>query len=149
MTVQPRITDKSAYQFYAGTNGSGRPTWSEKEQRQPVFSFPAGCNRMDVTYSAALDRYLMTMRSRAKGDGINHVSIYDAPNPWGPWITVYYAEDWEAESEAVPLSAGSEHWGEVAHIPTKWIGEDGREFYLVFAGNDAFAVRKATLTVES
>jgi hypothetical protein len=143
-----RITEKNAYQFYAGRDDSGRPVWSEeKDERQSVFVFPNGCNRMDVTYCAPLDRYLMTMRSRGEGGGINHFSIYDAPEPWGPWTTVYYSEEWETDGESVPLSGSNRHWGEVAHIPSKWIREDGRKFYLVFAGNDSFAVRKATLTI--
>jgi hypothetical protein len=45
------------------------------------------------------------------------------------------------------LSTGNGGWGEAQHIPSKWISADGKEFYLVFAGDDSFAVRKATLTV--
>jgi len=81
-----QITEKSAYQFYAGMDNAGQPVWSENEdERKSVFAFEEGCNRMDVTYNAPLDRYLMTMRSRGVGGGKNHFSIYDAPNPWGPW----------------------------------------------------------------
>jgi hypothetical protein len=103
---------------------------------------------MDVTYNAGLKRYLMTMRSRAQDGGLNQFSIYDAPEPWGPWTTVYYAEHWETEAGQVPLSDTNKHWGEVAHLPSKWMSSDGKEIYLVFAGDDSFAVRKATLTIK-
>jgi hypothetical protein len=85
----------------------------------------------------------MTLRSRARAGGLNQFSIYDAPEPWGPWTTVYYTESWEDG----PLSTGNGGWGESQHIPSKWISIDGRIFYLVFAGDDSFAVRKATLDV--
>ncbi len=143
-----QITQEDAYEFFAGVDDSGNPIWKDDiRERESVFTFPNGCNRMDVTYNAGLKRYLMTMRSRSQAGGKNHFSIYDAPQPWGPWTTVYYAETWEIRGREIPLSTSNQHWGEVAHIPSKWISEDGTEFHLVFAGNDSFAVRKATLTV--
>ena len=56
--------------------------------------------------------------------------MYEAPEPWGPWRTVYYTEHWDTGP------------GETAVVPTKWIGPDGTEFALVFSGNDYFSVRK-------
>ena len=35
--------------------------------------------------------------------------------------------------------------GDAASFPTKWISPDGKNLSLVFSGNDAFSVRKATL----
>jgi len=139
-----QILVETAYEFVSGFDGGGVPQWSTNiAERAAVFAFAGGCNRMDVTYNAALGRYMMTMRSRAQAGGLNQFSVYDAPEPWGPWTTVYYTEQWEGG----PLSTGNGGWGEVAHIPRKWIAPDGQSFYLVFAGDDAFAVRKATLTV--
>jgi hypothetical protein len=77
----------------------------------------------------------MTMRSHAQAGGLNQFSLYDAPKPWGPWTTVYYTEDWDVDP------------GESQHLPSNWISADGKTLYLVFAGNDAFAVRRATLVV--
>ncbi len=74
---------------------------------------------------------------------MNHFSIFDAPEPWGPWSTVYFAQDWDGGA----LSTGNGGWGESQHIPSKWISADGKEIHLVFAGDDAFSVRKADLTV--
>lgn len=98
---------------------------------------------MDVTYNGPIGRYLMTMRSRAKNGGRNQFSIYDAPEPWGPWTTVYYTENWEGSV----LSKSSKGWGESQHIPSKWISADGKTFYLVFSGDDSLSVRQATITV--
>jgi hypothetical protein len=74
------------------------------------------------------------MRSRAQAVGIDQFSIYDAPEPWGPWTTVFYTENWDVDP------------GESAHIPSKWISADGKTCHLVFAGSDSFAVRRFTLT---
>ncbi len=84
----------------------------------------------------------MTMRSQAHKGGLNQFSIYDAPEPWGPWTTVFYTEQWQGGV----LSTGNGGWGESQHIPTKWISPDGKTFHLVFAGDDSFSVMKATLT---
>jgi CubicO group peptidase (beta-lactamase class C family) len=60
-------------------------------------------------------------------------SIYDAPEPWGPWTTVYSTEDWDVGP------------GESSSFPTKWMSSDGKTIHLVFSGDDCFSVRKATL----
>jgi len=141
-----RISDRVAYEFFKKLDIKSNPVWtSEISQRGSVFVFPGGCNRIDVTYYAPLGRYLMTMRSRAKNGGLNQFSIYDAPEPWGPWTTVYYTESWEG----VVLSKGNEGWGESQHIPSKWISANGKTFYIVFAGHDSFSVRQATITVSA
>lgn len=137
--LKNQITNRNAYEFFNGFDANGNPLWiTDIAQRKAVFTFPGGSNRLDVTYNAPLGRYLMTMRSRAKTlGGLNQFSIYDAPEPWGPWTTVYYTEAWDADP------------GESQHIPSKWISSDGKTFYLVFAGSDSFSVRKATLTLKT
>ncbi len=130
------IADRDAYEFYSGADAGGHPTWSQDiNQRRVIFSFPGGCNRISVTYNAPLGRYLLVMRSRAQAGGTDHFSIYDAPEPWGPWTTVFYTENWDVDP------------GESAHIPAKWISADGKTVHLVFADSDSFAVRQFTLTV--
>ena len=61
--------------------------------------------------------------------------IYDAPEPWGPWTTVYFTEVWDVGP------------GETSSFPTKWMSGDGKTLYLVFSGEDSFSVRKATLAL--
>jgi CubicO group peptidase (beta-lactamase class C family) len=133
-----RIRERAAYEFFVRLDAAGRPVWSKDiGRRGAAFSFPGGCNRMDVVHNAPLGRYLMTMRSRGVAGGRDQFSLYDAPEPWGPWTTVFHTRKWDVDP------------GEVQRIPAKWIAADGRSFHLVFAGGDAFSVRKATLTVAS
>jgi hypothetical protein len=131
------IRKMEAYTFFSGIDEKGSPVWSSNvRQRTGVFIFPGGVNRLDVTYSVQLGRYLMTMRSRGKAGGRKHFSIYDAPEPWGPWTTVYF--------DSFP-----ERWGESQHIPSKWMSDDGGSFYLIYSGSDSFSVRKALLTANA
>lgn len=140
-----RILRREAYEFFAGIDADGEPTWtSTPEKRQPVFVFRDGVNRFDITYNKGIDRYLLTMRSGSFGDeSVDHFSIYEATEPWGPWATVYYTQDWEGEVSP----GGISDWGESQHIPAKWISKDGITFHLVFSGGDSFSVRRAKLAV--
>ena len=133
---------RSAYEFFTGLDGNGNPQWSSNvADRQPVFTNQEGgqarCARHGISYNAALGRYLWwqqrfngTIDTRASGG----FGIYDAPEPWGPWTTVYYTEKWDVGP------------GECASFPTKWMSADGKTLWLVFSGDDTFAMRKATLT---
>jgi hypothetical protein len=62
--------------------------------------------------------------------------IYDAPEPWGPWTTVFFTTDWDVGP------------GETSSFPTKWMSKDGKTVWLLFSGDDSFSVRKATLEVQ-
>jgi hypothetical protein len=140
-----RILRREAYEFFAGIDADGEPTWTSiVERRQPVFVFRDGVNRFDITYNRAIDRYLLTMRSGSFGEeSVDHFSIYEAKEPWGLWATVYYTQDWEGEASPDGVS----DWGESQHIPAKWIGKDGTTFHLVFSGGDSFSVRRARLAI--
>ncbi len=141
-----RIHERGAYEFFAGLDGAGRPTWTRNlARRAAVFTNPGRCYRSGVTYNAALRRYLLVQpapgaasRDRAGRIDVRFsggLAIYDAPEPWGPWTTAFFAERWDVGP------------GDTASFPTKWMSADGRTLYLVFSGDDSFSVRKATLTL--
>lgn len=154
-----QIRLRESYEFFEELDSHGNPLWTSNiSKRGAVFRFPGGCNRMDVTHNAAIGRYIMVMRSRpnmssdahlpdeSSAHGVNQFSIYDAPEPWGPWTTVYYSEQWEG----TPLKDLKywQGWGESAHIPSKWMSPDGKTIHLLFAGGPGgFSIRKAMLTV--
>ncbi len=132
-----QITEREAYEFFTHLDEDGNPYWSRSiEERGAVFQNEGGCYRSGISYNAGLERYLWCQtlpgtESRFEGG----FGIYDAPEPWGPWTTVFYTEEWELGP------------GESSSFPTKWMSEDGREAYLVFSGMDAFSVRKADLVL--
>ncbi|MCZ6795229.1 MAG: serine hydrolase [Planctomycetota bacterium] len=134
-----RITERSAYEFYAGPGERGSPRWARDiRERAPVFTDPGGCQRLDVVSHPGFGRdgrdgrYLMCLARDHAGSW----GIYDAPEPWGPWTRVFFTRDW---------GLGETHG---YRIPTKWIDRQSGVFTLVFSGrgeNDAFCVRKCRL----
>jgi hypothetical protein len=139
---QDEIGRRQAYEFFAGLNGQGQPRWSaDVADRAAVFENPGRCCRSTVSCNAPLKRYLwwqqLTNAPRESetrfGGGF---SLYEAPEPWGPWRCVYHTEHWDVGP------------GETGCIPTKWISPDGRTFHLIFSGDDYFSVRRGTLRID-
>ena len=133
------IKDEEAYEYFRSLESSGKPTWTKKiEERGAVFTFPNNCYRTGITYNAPLKRYLwcQILPASAHPQGPRFqggFGIYDAPQPWGPWTTVYFTTDWDVGP------------GESSSFPTKWMSKDGKTIHLLFSGDDHFSVRKATL----
>jgi hypothetical protein len=135
-----QITSRSAYEFFQGLDANRNPMWTQDiTQRGAVFTHAGRCRRSGITYNAGLGRYLWWQQNSTGTSADTRFNggfgIYDAPHPWGPWTTVYYTADWDVGP------------GETGSFPTKWMSPDGKVLYLVFSGDDSFAVRKATLTV--
>lgn len=127
-----KILDREAYTFFAGMQ-AGHPTWtSDLNQRRPVFENPAGVGWcISVSYNPGLGRYLLTTEHTETHRG--KIGIFDAPEPWGPWTTACYQENW-GEGH-FPLNTF--YW----NFANKWLSEDGQHFSLIFTGrkeNDSF-----------
>lgn len=125
---QARIEDKAAYEFFAGTDAAGQPRWTSRiAERQPVWRDDVnGTHRIAVSYNPGLRRYLLTTIAI---DRSGWMSVYDAPEPWGPWTHV--------QTEHNP-----ERWGRLTIIFTfvnKWLSADGRDFVIVHTRNDHWA----------
>jgi CubicO group peptidase (beta-lactamase class C family) len=130
-----QIAHREAYEFFAGLDDAGQPRWSaDVGQRRAVFEHPGKCYRSGITYNAPLRRYLWCQVLPGPDPRFaGGLGIYDAPEPWGPWTTVFFTTQWDVGP------------GETASIPTKWISDDGRTIHLVFSGNDCFSVRQGVL----
>jgi CubicO group peptidase (beta-lactamase class C family) len=132
-----QLKKRDAYEFLKGFGKKDEPIWTKDiDERGAVFTNKSKCYRSGISYNAALKRYLWCQilpgaDPRFKGG----FGIYDAPEPWGPWTTVFYTEAWDVGP------------GETCSFPTKWMSADGKTLYLVFSGDDTFAVRKATITL--
>lgn len=134
-----KITNRAAYEFFAGTDGQGelKPRWTpDVRRRAGVFENPGACYRCSVSYHAGLKRYLWCQTGAGKDTRFRGgFAIYDAPEPWGPWTTVFYTNEWDVGP------------GETACLPTKWMSEDGKTLHLVFSGDDHFSLRQGTLVL--
>jgi len=132
-----KIKNRGAYEFFKRLDTNGNPVWTRDiNERGAVFDNPGRCYRSGISYNAGLKRYLWCQtlpREDARYGG--GFGIYDAPEPWGPWTTVFFTLDWDVGP------------GETSSFPTKWMSSDGRTLYLVFSGEDSFSVRKVTFAV--
>jgi CubicO group peptidase (beta-lactamase class C family) len=139
-----RVRDRAAYEFFKELDSEGRPVWTkEVGERGSVFTHRGRCYRSGITHDARLKRYLWvqitpgTQGRKADTRFEGGFGVYDAPEPWGPWTTVFFTEKWDVGP------------GESASFPTKWMGDDGRTLHLVFSGEDSFSIRRATLTTST
>jgi len=91
-----------------------------------------------ISYDRGLGRYLLTVGHYASGNdndsSAGQVGLFEAPNPWGPWFTVGYYEDWggaavSAETRGDFLSL---------RLPSKWFSADGTSVWAVFSGPRSF-----------
>ena len=132
-----RLMERGAYEFFAGLDSNGRPKWSrELNDREAVFRHPRRCYRQQVTWNPGLKRYLWVQilpeSTDSRGPRFQGgLGVYDAPEPWGPWTTVYFTNNWDVGP------------GDTGSFPTKWMSEDGETAYYVSSGDDSFSVRKA------
>jgi ribosomal protein L7/L12 len=139
-----RLRELSAWEYFVRLDGSGQPIWSaDLNQRGLVFECPVTkCQRQQISYNPAIQRYLWWQQAYVTTEDTRQsggFGIYEAPEPWGPWRTVYFTRDWRAQAGEGPGEGGS--------FPTKWMSQDGRTMYLAYSGNNGFTVRKATLTL--
>jgi CubicO group peptidase (beta-lactamase class C family) len=130
-----RIREREAYRFFTALDAKQQPVWTPSiAERGAVFTSAGRCYRSGISYNAGLRRYLWAQTlpgSDARFEG--GFGVYDAPEPWGPWTTVFYTDRWDVGP------------GETSSFPTKWMSPDGTTVHLVFSGNDAFSVRQARL----
>ncbi|WP_334319181.1 DUF4185 domain-containing protein [Termitidicoccus mucosus] len=126
--AQDAVEQKDAYEFFAGMDAQGQPTWARDSAcRRPIWQDAAqGTHRIAVSYNPGLKRYLLTTITI---DRSGWMSLYDAPEPWGPWTHV--------QTEHNP-----ERWGRLTIIfsfVNKWLSADGRDFVIVHTRNDHWA----------
>lgn len=119
-----QLANRKAYEFFQGLDDRGAPIWTyEIDRPQRMFTDANGVGtRIGVVYNPGLRRYLLTAAHNNRGG----LGIFDAAEPWGPWTTVAYYDDW--------LGFG---YSPSYHIaPAKWMSPDGRSFTLIWSGDD-------------
>jgi hypothetical protein len=143
-----KMRDRRAYEFFAGARRDLSAWSSDTAKARPVFidGSPDG-DLATVVYIPALKRYLMSCFHKGPGE----LGIFDAPQPWGPWTTVAWYNDWG--------EMGSEGEGLTCSFPAKWMSADGLTLWCVFSAygegakrgidaHDKFNLVKATLALK-
>jgi hypothetical protein len=130
-----KITIREAYEFFNQLDVNRQPVWTKDiAARAGVFENRGKCYRSGISFNPGLGRYLWSQIGPGKDSRFaGGFAVYDAPEPWGPWTTVYFTDAWDVGP------------GETSSFPTKWMSSDGKTLHLVFSGDDSFSVRRATL----
>jgi hypothetical protein len=117
-----RLRERAAYEIFAGFDDTGTPQWSHDfENREATLTDPSGLHRVSATWNPGLQRYLLCAEHSQGYKG--NLAIFDAPEPWGPWTTVAYTNNWRDYSQSF-------FWC----LPAKWLSTEGTDFTMVFTG---------------
>jgi GH43 family beta-xylosidase len=119
------INDPKAYEFYAGQDSQGQPTWRrELEAARPLLEWNDNMGCVTATYVAPLKKYLMCITDGGNTCSRMNTYLLEADSLTGRWRLVTYLK----------------HFGEQAYfvnVPAKFIGADGRTLWLCYSGNFA------------
>lgn len=135
-----RVQDRSAWEFYAGADGAGAPTWSpniatrepvlvDERRFYPIPAFGTGAHDFtciaqgSVVWNPGLRRYLYSTWSEYTFE------FFEAPAPWGPWRHLH-SHDFGHFPWHGPRSPLAKHGGYAPTIPSKFISTDGTRMWL-------------------
>lgn len=145
-TPTASLEDRGAYEFYAGPDAAGQPTWSNDPNRKSaIYQDASGVGPFaQMTFVPGLARFVYTNQH---GDGSSNagdqsrLTMAEAPDPWGPW-TVVYQDVFFQQNEASVFQ-----W----NFAPKWFANGGRGFTLIFSGtgsNDSWNTVNGTFTTQ-
>jgi hypothetical protein len=98
--------------------GKASPITEDTEGR---FVDTNGVAIAGIVYNPGLKRFLLTCYHTGPGQ----LGVFEGPNPWGPWRTIAYYEDWGG--------MGREGEGLSCEFPQKWMSADGTTLWCIFA----------------
>jgi hypothetical protein len=117
-----RMKERGAFEFFQGVDAGGQTRWTtDSNGAGAVFVDPNSDGVGSVVYAPALKRYLLS----AFHGGPGQLGVFDAPNPWGPWTTVCYYEDFGR------MGAAGE--GLICEFPQKWMSANGLTLWSIFS----------------
>jgi hypothetical protein len=151
--LKDKILVRDAWEFYVGQD-SVHPTWNNDDSLAvPVFRYNRMCGENHVSYNPGLKRYILgnysfvddNMNPRPNHQGTwpqsayrSQLSLYESPEPWGPWSLFYQDDDWGTYGDYQPS------------FPPKWISDDGKIMFMVSSGtydDYNWTVQKFTLEI--
>lgn len=128
------LANADRYSWFAGLDADGMPRWKAFDQKRPAFyDANAYLWHIGISYHPQLKRYLLSKPHYTDKDNretifapktrMSSLGIFEAPNPWGPWRTVVYQDDFR--DELVKFSY---------FIPTKFMHSTDHSFWLLWSG---------------
>ncbi len=146
------LLERSAWEFCSDLTDPANPLWSDDDDDAvEVFRYPCLTGENHVSYNRDLDCYLMGNYAFVDDDGSpfpyhsggcerSQLTLFAAPEPWGPWSIFYRDDNWGTYGDYQPV------------FPTKWMADDGRTVWLVSSGTHDdynFTYQKFTLQVQT
>jgi hypothetical protein len=141
------ISDPSQWRYYGGLSTDpatkDEPNWlmpTQESSMVPVFTDPDHADGLSVSYDRGIGRYI-AISDHGNGclDGgdpaacLNHLGMFDAPTPWGPWTTIDYRSDFGDATGCGTHCTGTSP-AVSYNLPTKYISSDGLTIYPAFSG---------------
>jgi len=148
------IVERSAWEFFSGTDRSGAPRWDVDDKlAQPVFSYPQMTGENHISYNRGIKRYLMGNYGFIDAQGKprpyhqtgcwpesclrSQLTLFEAPEPWGPWTCFHQDDNWGTYGDYQP------------NFPTKWMSPDGLTMLMVSSGSfDDYNLTLQKVTLE-
>jgi hypothetical protein len=125
LRVKPSIAsmnDAAAYEFFAGHDAGGKPRWTNRfADIKPLLEWKDNLGCVTATYDPGLKKYLMCISRSIRANRAN-VLFLESAEMTGPWKVVAYLTAFGPEAYFL-------------NIPTKFISQDGRTFWLCYSAN--------------
>ncbi len=119
------INDPKAYEFFAGHDAQGHPTWtSDFAAMEPLLEWNNNMGCVTATYVAPLKKYLMFVTDGGNTCARMNTTVLEADQLTGPWRLVAYLKDFGEQAYFV-------------NLPSKFISPDGRTAWLCYSANFA------------
>ena len=118
------------WEFFAAAEGAEKPAWTGRvRDARAVFRDRGFTSMTGMHYLPAFRRFLLMQWAYTNldaPDAWQHtaLSLYEAPQPWGPWSLVHRDADWGN-------GAGYYNPG----LPAKWFEDGGRRAWMTMAGD--------------
>ena len=117
------INDESKYEYFAGCEERGNPTWSYGfEDIKPLLDWNNNMGCVTITYNAPLKKYLMCVTDGWPTVAKMNSYILEAGTLTGPWRLVVYMKEFGEQ-------------GYFLNFPSKFISKDGYTLWLCYSGN--------------
>ena len=113
----------ASYEFFSGYDKKGEPVWSNDfSAMKPLLEWNNHMGCVTITYNKPLNKYLMCIIDGWPGIANMSTYIMEADKITGPYRIITYMKNFGEQ-------------GYFATIPSRFISEDGKTFWLSYSAN--------------
>jgi hypothetical protein len=121
------FTNRANWEWLVSRGGSS-PQWGDMDDRAPVLEDSRGLMRGSAIFVPGLRRYLMVTNHTARNQG--NLTMWEAPQPWGPWTKFFDAAGWPENDPDVPDGVPPRF--ALGNFSPKWFSSSGRSGVFVW-----------------